>query len=293
MQLNDFPLWTAVITPMDENGQVHYDDLLKVLKAQDSAKNGLLILGSTGEALNLDMDESKKILEYTLSQNLKSPIMVGVGGINLGQTREWINYLETLKIDAYLLVTPLYAKPGTKGQYNWFKDLMDLSTRPCMLYNVPSRTGIKMSFEAVSMLKDHKNLWAIKEASGSTEDFAKYVECAPNSRVYSGDDALLAEFAPLGCKGLVSVAANVWPEQTHRYVEKALDGSLKEKSLWSECSNSLFLASNPIPVKALMAHDGQISTGILREPLTHTDLESINELVSSHSKINEWFSENK
>ena len=293
MKLNNFPLWTAVITPMDDNGQVHYDDLTKVLKAQDEAENGLLILGSTGEALNLDMDESKKILDHSLSLNLKSPIMVGVGGINLTQTREWVNYLETLKIDAYLLVTPLYAKPGTKGQYNWFKDLLDLSTRPCMLYNVPSRTGIKMSFDAVSMLKDHKNFWAIKEASGSTEDFARYVECAPNSRVYSGDDALLSEFTPLGCKGLVSVAANVWPKQTHKYVDKALDGSLKEKSLWSECSNNLFLASNPIPVKALMKHDGQISTGILREPLTHTDLESISELVSSHSKINEWYNQVK
>jgi 4-hydroxy-tetrahydrodipicolinate synthase len=293
MKLNNFPLWTAVITPMDENGKVQYEDLTKVLKAQDQASNGLLILGSTGEALNLDMDESKKILEHTLSQDLNSPIMVGVGGINLNQTREWVKYLETLDVDAYLLVTPLYAKPGTKGQYNWFKDLLDLSTRPCMLYNVPSRTGIKMSFDAVKMLKDHKNFWAIKEASGSTEDFAKYVECAPNSRVYSGDDALLPDFSPLGCKGLVSVAANVWPKQTHKYVEKALDNTLKEKALWNDCSNSLFLASNPIPVKALMAHDGQISTGILREPLTHTDLESIDELASSHSKINDWYNQVK
>jgi 4-hydroxy-tetrahydrodipicolinate synthase len=289
MQLNDYPLWTAVITPMDNDGNVHYDDLTRVLKAQDEAKNGLLILGSTGEALNLDMDESKKILDHSLSLGLNSPIMVGVGGINLGQTKEWIKYLETLKVDAYLLVTPLYAKPGKIGQYEWFKELMDLSTRPCMLYNVPSRTGISMNFEAVSMLKDHKNLWAIKEASGSAEDFAKYVAAAPSARVYSGDDALLSDFAPLGCKGLVSVASNVWPSQTHKYVEMALDNTLKEKAMWTECSNTLFLASNPIPVKALMAHDSQISTNVLREPLTHKDLESIDELASSHAKINEWY----
>ena len=289
MQLNDFPLWTAVITPMNEQGEVHYDDLTSVLKAQNDAKNGLLILGSTGEALNLDMDESKKILEHTLSLELDSPIMVGVGGINLGETKKWIKYLETLKVDAYLLVTPLYAKPGKVGQYEWFKELMDLSTRPCMLYNVPSRTGIKMNFEAVSMLKDHKNLWAIKEASGSTEDFSKYVAAAPKARVYSGDDALLSDFCALGCKGLVSVASNVWPSQTHKYVEMALDKSLKQTSLWSDCSNSLFIASNPIPVKALMAHDSQISTGVLRAPLTHKELENIDELLSSHSKINEWY----
>ncbi|WP_127716183.1 4-hydroxy-tetrahydrodipicolinate synthase [Halobacteriovorax sp. HLS] len=289
MHLNDYKLWTAVITPMTSEGEVHYEDLTRVLRDQDEARNGLLILGSTGEALNLDMDESKKILEHTLSLGLKSPIMVGVGGINLKETKKWVNYLETLKVDAYLLVTPLYAKPGTQGQYHWFKELMDLSSRPCMLYNVPSRTGIKMSFEAVTMLKDHKNLWSIKEASGSTEDFSKYVQAAPKALVYSGDDALLSDFAPLGCKGLVSVASNVWPKQTNKYVEMALNSTLKEKSLWAECSNTLFIASNPIPVKALMAHDKQISTAVLREPLTDKDLSSIEELVSSHSKINEWY----
>lgn len=289
MNLNDYKLWTAVITPMTTSGEVHYDDLTKVLKAQDEAGNGLLILGSTGEALNLDMEESKKILEHSLSLGLSSPVMVGVGGVNLKETKKWLSYLETLKVDAYLLVTPLYAKPGTQGQYNWFKELMDLSTRPCMLYNVPGRTGVKMSFDAVAMLKDHKNLWAIKEASGSTEDFAKYVQAAPNARVYSGDDALLPDFAPLGCRGLVSVASNVWAKQTNKYVEMALNSSLKEKALWAECSNTLFLASNPIPVKALMAHDKQITTSVLREPLTDKDLASIHELVSSHSKINEWY----
>jgi len=289
MNLNEYPLWTAVITPMNDDGSVNYQDLTNILKDQDVASNGILILGSTGEALNLDEDEKRKILEHTIAQNLKAPIMVGVGGSNLNSTREWIKYIETLNVHAYLLVTPLYAKPGTIGQYEWFKDLMDLSTRPCMLYNVPGRTGIKMSFKAVEMLKDHKNLWGIKEASGSTEDFARYVAAAPKARVYSGDDALMPEFAPLGAKGLVSVASNVWAKQTHKYVEKCLDSTLKEKSLWAECSNTLFLASNPIPVKALMQYDKQITSTVLRAPLTHKDLEDISELVSSHSKINEWY----
>ncbi|OUR95260.1 4-hydroxy-tetrahydrodipicolinate synthase [Halobacteriovorax marinus] len=293
MSLNDYPLWTAVITPMNEDGSVNYTDLTNILKAQDEAENGILILGSTGEALNLDEDEKRKILEHTIAQDLKAPIMVGVGGSNLTDTRNWIKYLEELKVQAYLLVTPLYAKPGTIGQYEWFKDLMDLSTRPCMLYNVPSRTGIKMSFKAVEMLKDHKNLWGIKEASGSTEDFAKYVAAAPSARVYSGDDALMPEFSAIGAKGLVSVASNVWAKQTHRYVEKCLDSSLEEKALWAESTNNLFLASNPIPVKALMVHDKQISSVVLRAPLTHKDLEDISELVSSHAKINEWYQSNK
>lgn len=290
MNLNDYKLWTAVITPMKEDGSVHYEDLTRVLKDQESAGNGILILGSTGESLNLDEDEKIKILDHTLSLGLTAPIMVGVGGINLNQTRKWIDYIEALDVQAYLLVTPLYAKPGTIGQYEWFKSLLDASTRPCMLYNVPGRTGGKMSFEAVAMLKDHPNFWAIKEASGSVEDFKKYVEAAPNALVYSGDDAMLPDYTPIGAKGLVSVAANVWPKKTHLYVEKALANQLStdEKNLWNECSNSLFMASNPIPVKRLMKIDGQISSDILRAPLTHKEIKDDSILRSSHSKINEW-----
>lgn len=290
MNLNDYKLWTAVITPMKEDGSVNYEDLTRVLKDQDDAKNGLLILGSTGEALNLDEDEKVKILDHSLSLKLKSPIMVGVGGINLNETRKWVDYLETLNVHSYLLVTPLYAKPGKIGQYEWFKELLDASTRPCMLYNVPGRTGVKMSFEAVDMLKDHPNFWAIKEASGSTEDFEKYVKTAPKAMVYSGDDAMLPDYTPLGAKGLVSVAANVWAKKTHEYVSRALANKLNEdeKKLWNECSNSLFMASNPIPVKRLMKIDGQISTDILRAPLTHKEIEDDSLLKASHSKINEW-----
>ncbi|PIK15724.1 4-hydroxy-tetrahydrodipicolinate synthase [Halobacteriovorax sp. JY17] len=290
MNLNEYKLWTAVITPMKADGSVHYEDLTKVLRDQESAGNGILILGSTGESLNLDEDEKVKILEHTLSLGLTAPIMVGVGGINLNQTRSWVDYLETLDVHAYLLVTPLYAKPGKIGQYEWFKSLLESSSRPCMLYNVPGRTGVKMSFEAIEMLKDHPNFWAIKEASGSTEDFAKYVAAAPKALVYSGDDAMLPDYTPLGAKGLVSVASNVWAKKTHLYVTKALANELNadEKKLWNECSNSLFMASNPIPVKRLMQIDGQISTNVLRAPLTHKEIEDDSILRSSHSKINEW-----
>ena len=290
MNLNDYKLWTAVITPMKEDGSVHYDDLTKVLRDQESAGNGILILGSTGEALNLDDDERVKILEHTLSLGLKAPIMVGVGGININQTMSWVEYLETLDVHSYLLVTPLYAKPGKIGQYEWFHNLLEASTRPCMLYNVPGRTGVKMSFEAIEMLKDHPNFWAIKEASGSTEDFARYVKTAPKAVVYSGDDAMMPDYAPLGASGLVSVAANVWAKKTHSYVNKALAQELNddEKKLWNECSNTLFMASNPIPVKRLMKIDGQISSDTLRAPLTHKEIEDDSELRSAHSKINEW-----
>ncbi len=289
MELNNFPLWTALITPMYENGAVDYDSLKNLLKEQEKAKNGILILGSTGEALNLDAHESKKILEFTIAQNLNVPLMCGVGGINLEQTRSWVQYLETLKLDAYLMVTPLYAKPGMKGQYQWFKTLMDTASKPVMLYNVPGRTGCALNLDAVKMLANHPRLWAIKEASGSTNEFSKYVKAARKARVYSGDDGMTAHYAPLGCKGLVSVAANVWPLATHEYTKQCLSESLKDIKLWERSADSLFLASNPIPAKRLLAHQKRITSPILKAPLDHRDLEQLAPVIEADKEINNWF----
>ncbi|MDD0852868.1 4-hydroxy-tetrahydrodipicolinate synthase [Halobacteriovorax sp. GB3] len=289
MNVKDYALWTAVISPMNEDQTIDYDSYEKVLREQEQAGNGILILGSTGEALNLDEDESKKILDFALSLNLKAPLMCGVGGINLKSTLKWVQYLETLKLDAYLMVSPLYAKPGEHGQYEWFKTLMDASTKPVMLYNVPGRTGGELNINAVKRLNDHKNLWAIKEASGSVEKFKSYVEAAPKTMVYSGDDALLPDFSPLGASGLVSVASNAWPKETNLFVKKCLDGTLKEAALWSDCSNTLFLASNPVPVKALMASEKTIKTNTMRSPLDARDLQSVEPLLKASEQIRNWY----
>lgn len=289
MNLNDYPLWTAVITPLEEDGTVDYVSLGKVLDQQVEANNGILILGSTGEALNLDLCERQKILDFLKEKKPSTPIMCGVGGSNLDEQLDWIKHLEELPIDAYLLVVPLYSKPGEVGQYEWFKDLMDASSRPCMLYNVPSRTGMPLSFNAVKKLNTHKNFWAIKEASGSSAEFKKYVEAAGAGRVYSGDDGLLPAFVPHGCKGLVSVAANAWPKETRRYTELALTEELSDVELWEESSNSLFVASNPIPVKWLMAQNKDIASDKLRAPLTHKDMAQKEQVLEAHQKIKNWF----
>jgi 4-hydroxy-tetrahydrodipicolinate synthase len=292
--INNYPLWTAIVTPMNSDSSVDYESFEKILREQESANNAVVILGSTGEALNLDKAECKKILEFGLSLNLKVPVMTGIGGFNLNETLEYVKYLNTLSLDAYLVVTPLYAKPGEHGQTLWFKAIMDSATKPCMLYNVPSRTGVKMNFKAIANLKDHKNFWAIKEASGSVEDFKKYTEANPNARVYSGDDGMVYDFAPHGCKGLVSVASNSWPSETHAYVIKTLEGKLSkdEAVLWSKACDTLFIAANPVPVKNLMAYQGKIKTNTLRAPLNALDLEDNSPVIDANNKIQKWFKEN-
>lgn len=289
MNVKDFSLWTALVTPLKNDGQVDLGPLSNLVHEQDAAKNGLLILGSTGESLNLTLKNKKMILEHVIALNPSSPIMVGVGGHQLEETLEWVSYLETLKIDAYLMVTPLYSKPGPKGQYEWFKTLMDKVTRPVMLYNVPGRTATPLSLEAVTRLCDHKNYWGIKEASGSVEKMKEYLKASNGKNVYCGDDALLPEFVTAGSCGLISVASNSWPKETHLYVDQCLNKTFDAKELWTKAANSLFVASNPVPVKRLMSEKGMISTSKMVPPLSHLDMESASPVLEADKEVTRWY----
>ena len=292
--INNYPLWTAIVTPMNTDSTVDYLSFEKILREQEAAQNGVVILGSTGEALNLTKDECKKILEFGLALKLNIPVMTGIGGFNQKETLEYVAYLNTLPLDAYLVVTPLYAKPGEHGQTGWFKAILDTATRPCMLYNVPGRTGVKMNFNAVKNLSEHKNFWAIKEASGSVLDFKKYGEAAPLARLYSGDDGMVFDYVPFNCVGLVSVAGNSWPVETRAYVVKALDKKLtpSEADLWKKACDSLFIAANPVPVKNLMQVQGKIKTNVLRAPLDHNDFSDNSEVIIANKNIQAWYKEN-
>jgi 4-hydroxy-tetrahydrodipicolinate synthase len=291
MNFNNFPLWTALITPFNNDLTVDYISLKKLIKEQNDANNGILILGSTGEALNICLEDRKEIINFISKIDLNVPVMAGVGGSELAATTSWINFLETKNIDAYLLVTPHYAKPGDEGQYHWFKTLMDTSTRACMLYNVPGRTGTSLSLIAVSKLKDHVNFWAIKEASGSVEKFKEYLVASGNGFVYCGDDALFPEFCEAGAGGLISVVSNVWPLATQLYVKQNLAKSFADHKLWQNASATMFLASNPVPAKAILQEQNRIINNTMMPPLSADDLVDLKLIHDANTKINNWYQE--
>ena len=293
LNLDQTIVWTALITPLKSSGEVDYDSLLTLLKQQEKASHGILILGSTGEALNLSKEEKTRILEFLFKQNLNVPIMCGVPGVHLPTTLEWIKTLETYPIDAYLMVTPLYSKPGDLGQYRWFKTLLDASTKPSVLYNVPSRAGMPLSLNAIEKLKNHPLFWGIKEASGSLEEFKKYRKTAPDKKVYSGDDAMMSDFAKEGAQGLISVASNSWPQATGHYVRKCLENRLtkEEASLWKKASDSLFKASNPVPVKRLLKEIALIESAHCKLPLHEEDLKNTDQLKEANNLVEKWLHE--
>ena len=294
--VSDCQLWTALITPFHSDGSIDFDSLADIAKAQVQARNGLLLLGSTGEGLALTTEDQFSIVEFicnlqeTLS--IKSPLMVAVGGYNLPEQINWINRCNELNIHSYLLGTPLYAKPGEVGQTQWFKALLDAAKFPCMLYNVPSRSGVEIPVATVQSLQDHPNCWAMKEASGDLNKFLNYSQYCPNIDMYTGEDAMVPYLVPAGVKGLVSVSANVWPEATKTYVELSLLGQTKTMfPVWNNAVDELFSVANPIAVKALMHEKKAISTPILRAPLTHIELADNAKLLAIDEQINQWLAQ--
>jgi 4-hydroxy-tetrahydrodipicolinate synthase len=289
MNLNDYSLWTALVTPLTPGLQVDFFSLEKLVKEQEQAGNGLLILGSTGEALNLSIDLRKQIVRFVTQLEPTIPIMVGVGGQQLDSQIDWIQWLETQHIHAYLMVTPIYAKPGDQGQYQWFKALMDKVTKPVMLYNVPGRAGQSLSFEAVQKLSTHPRFWAIKEASGSVAVMKEYLCASNGGKIYCGDDGLLPEFTNAGAVGLVSVASNTWPKATHLYVKQNLAQNFTATALWQKAAGALFLASNPTPAKALLCHEQKINHKTMMPPLSEHDLRDLKTVIQASEAITDWY----
>lgn len=290
--LNACALWTALVTPFLDNNQIDFDSLKRIAQAQAKAGNGLLLLGSTGEGLALTSDEQFSIVEFICELQLNTPLMVAVGGYNLPQQLTWIKRCNALNIDSYLLATPLYAKPGVVGQTQWFNALLDAAKYPCMLYNVPSRSGVVIPVQTVQNLQDHPNCWAMKEASGDLTQFLHYRQQCPNIVLYSGEDAMLPYLVPAGAKGLVSVCANAWPIATHTYVKQCLAAQTQDMfPLWNNAVEALFAVANPIPVKVLMQQQQQIQSAALRAPLTHLELSDSSELCVFDEQINQWLAQ--
>ena len=161
------------------------------------------------------------------------------------------------------------------------------------MYNVPSRTGCSLNYKTVELLSEHPRFWGIKEASGKVSDFLKYKQAAPGASIFAGDDALFAEFASHGADGLISVAANVWPFATKNYVKKAMEETLRNAPDWKTVCEALFTASNPVPVKAIMAYKGLIPDKTVRPPLSSNDLNSLKPLISADAWVKKWMETNR
>ncbi len=255
---------------------------------QVKAENGVVLLGSTGESLSLTDSEKRTLVEFVCKLKLNTKIIIGVPGVNLYQTLEWLDFCKGMPIHGYLMTTPIYAKPGIMGQTLWFEKLLEKAHVPAMFYNIPSRAGVSLHAETVHNLSSHEKFWAIKDSSGTVDTLTQYKKVAPNIEVFCGDDNMISDMAAYGAAGLVSVAANVWPRIAHEYVKKCLNGRNPQADIWQQACEALFIASNPIPTKALLHDIGLIEHQTVRLPLSTEDLPSVEKLRQVNKMILGW-----
>lgn len=293
-ELNNYPLWTALVTPFNPDGSIDYTSLERLVHLQSDAGNGILILGSTGEGLNIGIEEKKAIVGFCTRLHAKVPIMVGLGGFLLDEQLQFMQYCDEQGVDAFLMVAPIYAKPKKEGQLAWFSHLLRATKTPSMIYNVPSRTGVPMDPEVPAHLfATFPHYLGLKEASGNLEHTKAFIAAAPKSPLYCGDDNLIREFVELGAVGHVSVASNPWPVETHVYWDMCFENPDHLLEEWVPIVDTLFHAPSPIPAKAIMKHKGLIPTDHVRVPLHVADLqeETLASLIEADKVLAQWMNQ--
>lgn len=264
----------AVVTPMDAAGAIIDGDLRKLVDFHArSGTQALVVAGTTGESATLDHDEHVRVLEQACEFSAgRIPIIAGTGSNSTKQTVELSTAVDQLPIAAFLVVTPYYNKPTQEGMRRHFWTVADAVTHPVILYNVPGRTGVDLKPETVVKLAAHPNIAGIKEATGELERVhVLRGECGAEFSLLSGDDATGCEFMLQGGNGVISVTANVVPAAMRRLCDAATAGKRVEAERidadLKDLHRTLFIESNPIPVKWAVERMGMIGPGI-RLPLT-------------------------
>ena len=267
---------TALITPTTANG-VDYDALKKLIDWQiQEGVNALVICGTTGENSTLSDEEHRQVLKVALEAAAgRVPMIAGTGSNDTAYAISLTKYACQLGYDAMLVVTPYYNKTTQNGLVAMFTAIADASTKPIILYNVPSRTGVSIEPATCAKLADHPRICAIKEASGN---ISKVVETAAlvgdKMDIYSGNDDQIVPIMACGGKGVISVLSNVVPKATVELCQRFLDGdvagAMELQKKYLPLTNALFCEVNPIPVKAAMAALG-FCENYLRLPLVPMD----------------------
>ena len=264
---------TALITPLTASG-VDYENYGRLIDWQiESGIDALVACGTTGEGSTLTDEEHVDVIRYTVERAAgRVPVIAGTGS-NCTEYAIWLTQQACQAgADAVLVVTPYYNKATQRGLYESFTAIADKSTKPLILYNVPSRTGCSIAPETYARLAEHENITAIKEACG---DISKIIRTASlvegRLDIYSGNDDQIVPIMSVGGKGVISVLSNLLPRETHMICQKFLEGDVAGNAAlqmqYLPLISALFCEVNPIPVKAAMAAMGYCEN-YLRLPLT-------------------------
>lgn len=276
---------TAIVTPMNENG-VDYDAFGRLIDWQiEQGINGLVVAGTTGEGSTLSDEEHREVLAYAVKRiNGRVPCIAGTGSNDTAYAIELTQYACSIGFDAMLVVTPYYNKATQKGLVKMFNAIADASTKPIIVYNIPSRTGVNIEPATFVELAKHPRIAAIKEASGNLSKMVEEFALLDGSLdIYSGNDDQIVPTLSMGGKGVISVLSNIMPKETVAVCDAFFAGDVataaKMQCKYLPLIQALFCEVNPIPVKAALAAMGRME-GVIRLPLTEMEEDHQEKMVS-------------
>ena len=276
-------VFVAVVTPF-KNGKIDEEALRGLIDFQIAGGvDGIVPCGTTGESATLNHEEHDQVIRIAVDAcKGKASVLAGTGSNSTQEAIQLSRNAKNAGADGLLQITPYYNKPNQEGLYHHFSSIADAVDLPIVLYNVPSRTSVNMVPETVVRLAKIKNIVGTKEASGSLQAISKIIDnCGKDFTVLSGDDPLLWPILAIGGKGVISVTANILPAKVSALCKAAAIGDIAgARSLHYELmdiNDSLFIDTNPIPVKAALHLMGKIENE-LRGPLIELSKDTLERL---------------
>jgi len=281
---------TALVTPFHADGSVDYETFGKLIDWQIAGGiDALVICGTTGESSTLTDEEHKECIRFAAEKIAgRVPMIAGTGSNDTEYAAALSQYACEVGADALLLVTPYYNKTTPKGLIKNFLDTANRVTKPIILYNVPSRTGVNIPLSVYRELAKHERIIAAKEASGNMSQIAEIAAALSDTlAIYSGNDDQIVPILSLGGMGVISVLSNVLPKETHDICAKFMAGdvlgSRKLQLELLELINALFIEVNPIPVKTACGLMG-LCSDTMRLPLCEMEDKNKAVLIAAMQK---------
>lgn len=252
-------VYTALITPFTADGAIDEEALRRIVNRQiEGGVAGLVPMGTTGESPTVSHDENIEVIRIVIEEARgRVPVIAGTGSNSTTEAVDMTTRAKNLGADASLQVAPYYNKPSQEGFYRHFTTIGDEVDLPLIVYNIPGRTGKNIETETLIRMAAHRNIVAVKEASGSIPQMMDVINAVPaNFDVLSGDDNLALPLTLLGGRGVISVASNLVPDQISRMIKLALDGKVEEARTdhyrLLPLFKAIFIDTNPIPIKYMM-----------------------------------------
>lgn len=281
----------ALITPFNEDFSVDYKSLENIVEfTLSNGADFMVALGTTSEAPTLTQEEKSNVLKTIIKvANGRCPVMLGMGGNNTMALLQNIKDQDFTGVDGILSVVPYYNKPNQRGMKAHFEAVADNSPVPVVLYNVPGRVGVNLQASTCVELAKHKNIVAVKEASGNLQQIMEILRDKPEDfDVLSGDDGITQPMMALGAKGVISVAANGYPEMFCKMVSSMMNADVKTALPLHynmlNMNNLIFADGNPAGIKCLMAHRN-LCKNVLRLPLVTVNDNVKNDLEKEYNMM--------